>query len=634
MKITIVERSFAFWWRIRPFHTLNGLFLLFLTFGATKVSAQIVPYASDNIDGVEIRPYYFKDTLGTFGISEMASGMLNATLIRAKSPYLTFGDATVPWWQTFQVYHNANKRKTFILWFSRRNVDSIQVWQKFPNDSLTFLGTFGVSAHDSDRFLLTNGYYSALTLHPGLNQLYIRASNKTGTAYMGYQVLSSERFKIQSRYHVIYFGLFVGVAFISLIFCFLMFSTYSDKSYLFYGLYVIAILLRESFNHAAWFTLNASMQRHCVSLFLGGSFGLFLRYFLRLWDYNKAFDSFVKYYCLSFYILIPFFAFTVDDEQQLTSKILLQLILAALLFNNVLILAYTINWYNRSIQAKVVFWAYLPLFAFSFLNVMRNMNLIPNYGILQHGMMLGFLFEIAIFTIAFVRFYRKSKSSQNDLINQIEIGEKSRALAVKKAENRVKEEIARDLHDDIAASVSSIRILSKIAKEQSLKDNKNISSLFEQINQNAQSTLDNISDLIWTLRPHEDPFINLADRMRAYAMTMLENEEVEYELNMPKEIPDVEIELNTRRNLLVVYKEAMNNAIKHSACSKIKIDFRFQVGRAIMSIQDNGKGFDQQAQQNGIGQGLKKMQDRAKDIGATLAIRSAPGKGTTVEILL
>jgi signal transduction histidine kinase len=606
------------------------LYIGFLSLLCGTLTAQMRPYATEGISSVDIAPYFVRDSSGEMGIKQMTAGKYDPYLIRAESPYLSFGDAPTPWWQTFQLVHNEEQDKTFILWLRRRNVDSIQVWHKFPNDSVVFLGNFGVSAHDSERFSLNNGYHTALTLQKGTNQIYIRALNKLGTAYMGYQVMTPTSFKVQSRYYVIFFGLFMGVAFISLLFCVLMFSTYSDWAYFFYALYVVSIVMRECFNYAVGPDLGSSMQRHGITLFLGASLGLFLRFFLRIWEYSKSFDTFIKYYSTSFYFAIPAYALVVGEEQQAVSKLFLQVILVALLFNNVLIVTFAIVQFRKIVHARVVLLAYFPLACFTFLNVMRNMNLIPNYPILQHGMIFGFILEIAIFTFAFVQFYRSMKSTQSDLEDQLEQEEKSRPLDVKDAESRVKEEIARDLHDDIAASVSSIRILSKIAKDQAQRENTGIVPLFEQINRNAQHTLDNIGDLIWTLRTHPEPLTDLADRITTYTVGLLENQDIQYDIRMPSEMPHLDLDLNTRRNLLVVFKEALNNAVTHSKCSHIQIALSLQSGQLILRVQDNGEGFDTQSKPVGIGQGIAKMRARAQDIGAALDIYAAPQEGTSV----
>ncbi|MBK8557757.1 MAG: histidine kinase dimerization/phosphoacceptor domain-containing protein [Lewinellaceae bacterium] len=93
------------------------------------------------------------------------------------------------------------------------------------------------------------------------------------------------------------------------------------------------------------------------------------------------------------------------------------------------------------------------------------------------------------------------------------------------------------MHDDVAASMSGIRILSQVARQQIMQEAPQTASLLEQINHSAQTTLEGISDLIWAVKPNENYLNDIADRMRAHASKVLEASDIAYQFNIARELP-------------------------------------------------------------------------------------------------
>jgi signal transduction histidine kinase len=157
----------------------------------------------------------------------------------------------------------------------------------------------------------------------------------------------------------------------------------------------------------------------------------------------------------------------------------------------------------------------------------------------------------------------------------------------------------------------------------------------EQINKSAQTTLESISDLIWSVKPHTDFLNDMADRVREYCGKVLESQDIAYKINIPRLLPILELEIETRRNIYLLFKEAINNAVKHSNCSTLDISLDANKEHISLRVADNGIGFVlAEKQAEGNGQGLRNLFKRARDIGGELKIDSTPGKGTLVEFKL
>ncbi|MCC7246916.1 MAG: hypothetical protein IT269_14625 [Saprospiraceae bacterium] len=581
-----------------------------------------------------INPYMLMDTLNALSIDSFAAGKYDDRLLKAESPFLTFGRSPASWWLRFDLKNTTNKPQTRMLWFSRRNFDYLSLWQSVgKRDSISKLEDVGVAVHNATKFLLSNGYYVPVTLQPGMNYCYIKTWNKTGSLYLTISLYTPSEFASYNRWNVFIFGLFAGVIILSVLFGLQLFFVYRDQVYIFYVAYILAIMLREMYNFAIGFPLTSSMQRHCVSFLLVSTFGLFLRYFLRTWEFSRSLDNIIKWSTGFFLIIIPFYSMLLTQEQHTISKFMFRVLSMSSLFFIVLTAYFTITRFSYDQRSRIVALAFIPLGTAFFLNLMRNLNLIPNLPLLQYAVMIGFMFEIIIFTTVFTRFYRTLENERQVLELKLAVEQQQNALSIQAAEQKVKDQIARDLHDDVAASLSGIRILSKVAIEQFSSKLPSSAPLLEQINQNAHSTLESISDLIWTLRATSDHLNGLADRMRSYANRTLEAKGIEVNWKVPRDLLNVEMDIESRRNIYLIFKEAVNNTIAHSSATQMDIELKIDDNQILtVRLEDNGSGFNTEEKLQGIGTGLNNMARRARDIQAELIIDSAEGKGCVITL--
>jgi signal transduction histidine kinase len=184
----------------------------------------------------------------------------------------------------------------------------------------------------------------------------------------------------------------------------------------------------------------------------------------------------------------------------------------------------------------------------------------------------------------------------------------------------------------VAASMSGIRILSQVARNQFAGKSPEAVSLLEQISLNASAILDSISDLIWAVKPHPDYLNDMADRMREYAVKIFDAKDIEYRLSIPRNLPMRDMDIETRRNIYLIFKEAVNNAMKYSSCTHMEVNLQVNNEQLLLRVADNGVGFD--AGTTIRGNGLANMEKRARDIGGALSVISGSGKGTEVLLSL
>ena len=150
------------------------------------------------------------------------------------------------------------------------------------------------------------------------------------------------------------------------------------------------------------------------------------------------------------------------------------------------------------------------------------------------------------------------------------------------------------------------------------------------INESAHKMLDAMNDIIWNIQPQNDTLDSIVARMRSFASELLEAKKIPLCWNVADNVKHLHLALAVRHDFLLIYKEAVNNLAKYSAASEANINLEFHHPNLILTISDNGKGFDPQKTKNG--NGLKNMQSRAKKIGAVYHLLTEIGKGTTITL--
>lgn len=201
--------------------------------------------------------------------------------------------------------------------------------------------------------------------------------------------------------------------------------------------------------------------------------------------------------------------------------------------------------------------------------------------------------------------------------------------------HEVRNKIARDLHDDIGSTLGSIHWYSQIANIK-IKSNQlnDISTIMEKIESGSQEIIDKTSDTVWAVKPENDRLEDLLYRMEAYAAALLGVANISFDIACEENLKQVRLRMETRKNLFLIFKEAIHNILKYSNCTEIFIKFSGTRKSFKMFITDNGIGFDADRVMPYNGNGVANMKKRAEEIGGVFSITSAPGSGTSIEVAL
>lgn len=197
---------------------------------------------------------------------------------------------------------------------------------------------------------------------------------------------------------------------------------------------------------------------------------------------------------------------------------------------------------------------------------------------------------------------------------------------------RERARIAMDVHDDIGSRMTHLVLNGEVVQGELPADSKARVQV-EQICEDARGVLSSIDEILWALNPRRDTLQDFADYVCDYAQKFLGPAGIECVFEMDTETLDAGADLPLRRSLLMAIKETLNNTVKYSGATEL----RLQIGRLrhnlVVVVQDNGRGFDPASARPGRN-GLGNMSRRMRELGGHCHIASQPGQGCRIEFCI
>lgn len=189
--------------------------------------------------------------------------------------------------------------------------------------------------------------------------------------------------------------------------------------------------------------------------------------------------------------------------------------------------------------------------------------------------------------------------------------------------------LSRDLHDEVGATLSGIAMYSYITKEQ-IKNNEPelVNNSLDVIKDNAREMIAKLNDIVWAVNPIQDNLYQLIQRLKDFTLQLAVPKAIAINFITNEGLSTLKLSMEKRKNIYLICKEAVNNAVKYSECTSINIDVAIKEKYIYISIADNGKGFSVEMENRG--NGLTNMLSRADEIKAKLEINSSPGQGTII----
>ena len=203
-------------------------------------------------------------------------------------------------------------------------------------------------------------------------------------------------------------------------------------------------------------------------------------------------------------------------------------------------------------------------------------------------------------------------------------------LNIRNAREGERSRIARDLHDDLGASLTEISILAALAAEDA--SDSTLHPSLDQLSVKAKNVVGTLDEIVWAVNPREDTLRSLVEYIAAFAREFLDIARIPLRGDVTREIPGYPLGAPQRHGIFLAAREALNNIVKHSGATEVKLRIGIESNILEIRIEDNGRGFNPEYASGG--DGLGNLDRRMQEAGGECRIETFPGKGTTVILRL
>ena len=594
---------------------LVSILTVIVGFAQRKITIQNPNEAQ--VIGREIEVFEDKTASLPFEVVHLRSD-IDARFTQSIQPNPNFGVTASVVWARFTLQNKSSQK--LYLEISEPVIDSIDIYRIDANNKITHKKS-GVYVPVSKRDFHTNFYLFDLNLN----------SEQTCTYYIRFQNSLPMLFPMRVAPLKVYFednhskdlmqGVYLGIMLVMAIFNFFIYFTVRSKEYIYYVIYVFSFACFFAYNKGIGheFIWNKALWFNRITpIFIssGVSFGLlFANTFLDADKYLPSSQKVTK--SLIGLIVICLVSHWIGLG---SLSITLLHFVAFFIVIYVLMIA-TYIWLQGSQTALFFLIAWSVFLVSAMIFIMQLSNILPSDNFTRNALQVGSALEVVLLSFALayrINSDRKERTKyQAEVIRQLQANEQMRSR------------IARDLHDDIGSTLSSIGILSQVVENQMGKNSDSVKDMVRRIGESSQKVQRSLSDIVWTTKQTEDNFDNVLVKMKEFTSEMLEMKDIFYHFNSDN-LPDVRLSPSKQYNFYLIYKEAINNIVKYSNADEVTIDLNHQADSLILNIVDNGIGFDE----NNIktGNGLGNMRKRAESLGGEIEIHSKHSEGTKIRL--
>lgn len=202
----------------------------------------------------------------------------------------------------------------------------------------------------------------------------------------------------------------------------------------------------------------------------------------------------------------------------------------------------------------------------------------------------------------------------------------------KEEQSKVRERTAEDFHDEVGNKLTRINVLTNVLKNKIAQPTPDTERIIQQIQDNAAQLYSGTRDILWSLKPSNDNLYEILHRIRDFGGELFQDTEVDFEfIGSDERWNNYKLPLDVSRNLIMIFKEALNNSLKYSKATKVKLEAHLKADDTLqMILSDNGNGFDIHYVKKG--HGIDNMNTRATRIKGRLYIDSNKDKGTIITL--
>ncbi|RPI06994.1 MAG: hypothetical protein EHM64_00935 [Ignavibacteriae bacterium] len=596
-----------------PSYFLNRAVVILVTIISFIVNTQAQNKLVLNASNVEyeLTPYLsvFEDKSCLRTIQEILSPEILYQFKPASNTMLNPGITNSSWWVRVEIVDSTLNGNRWILQANYPGIDNVDL---FIVDSLhrIFSKHAGTLLPFNRREIKDRRAAFSIRSQRMINQtLYVRFESQSSVA-LYLRLMTLQRYMDADHNAQFYLGIFYGSILILVLYNLFLFLAIRDTSYLFYVLYVAGYVFHQMVVdglYEEYFFPNSVVASVHIFQMAIGFFLLFGSLFTQRILFSSRFSPLLHKgltVCAILGGMVLIFA-SITSGPLMNRMISFIIIPYALLTTAMAI----IGLQNRYAPARFYLLAVMGFLIGLIVRGLRVSGVLPLNLFTEYTLQAGMLWEMTLFSFAL-----------GDRINTIKIEKE-----LEKGEMRSR--IAADLHDEIGSNLSSISMTSQMIRR-SAKLSQLEKHRLAEITAIAKETTDAIRDIVWFINPQHDKFVDLIQRLKEVTPKFLTD--LQYTFNTSGHIIESMPDLLIRKEIYLIYKEILHNIVKHANATKVAIEIKSQSNRFILSVCDDGVGFEAGDVKDGLG--LKNLSDRAAKIGAIIDISSCTGRGVKITL--
>ncbi len=566
-----------------------------------------------------------EDKEGTLDINDVSSESFREKYVFYDKETLNFKFTSSVYWCRFIVIDTLSELASGMLtsrtnrtWLLIRNDPILEDIRVYYKNNIEPKNTFiekraGSIIPTRDKAIKANDFIADIPVHKNVpDTVYLRVKSAS-QFIISFNMLTNGEYVIRSSQRNMFHGVLFGIFLLLIVYNSILYFSIKNKVYLYYVLYIASFALFIFIMQGYFFEVIGRIFEHdyfiltLITVTITATFWLLLtREFLS----TKLFLP-GAYRLLTFLIpLAPILCF--------------------------ISIVFKISWLSAAL-ALTFLGFYLIGAVITILAIRKEVYLAKNYLLALSGITISIIVSTSARNNFFPlpwNFFTQNVLSfgilWEALILAATVGYRFSYLRAEKEKEKslMRNQIAADLHDEVGSNLSSIALQSRLMMNGSMLDTNSKEQL-QNITDIAGTTTDTIRDIVWFINPYHDNSEDLLIRMKELASKMLVNLDYTFTSNKEYEhIFDLLPDLNKRRHVYLIFKESLNNIVKHSTADKVMISLKEKDKKFEMTITDNGKGFDEELITKG--EGLRNIRNRAAQIGAQILIESKEGEGTKI----
>jgi signal transduction histidine kinase len=591
---------------------LTWLFVLLTACCVHVVTAQELTVLRDARQSYLLGPHFelFVDRGHRLTIQEIVPDSIAEQFRQARSPVPNFSSTSSAIWVRFSVVDSTDEYGVWLLEVGYPMLDEVTLFTRSQDSSFTRMVSSS-SVPVNERTVRHRLHYFHLVLEKNIPQeFFLRIIARTSIP-VSLTIRHVREFMDFDHNMQMTLGLFYGALLIMVLYNLFLFFSIRDRVYLLYVCYVISYtiyqlgsdgLLKEYVFTSGRDFFYWTYAGIAGFLFFGA---LFTQSYLTTKQRTPVLHRVLQLIEALALLTLPFLPVLAGGPMNMIATILGTAYIAT---------GFTAAVICRKQGFRPASYYLLALSGFFvglLFRIMRVDALVAMNYFTQNAFQMGVLWEITMLSLA--------------------LGNRINTLKAENAHERelIRHRISSDLHDEIGSNLSSITLSSQMVQRSGRLGNLEKRRLAE-ITATAKETTDAMRDIVWFINPEHDELADLLLRLKDVTSKLLVGYDYTFKTSGKTivTIPDLLI----RKEVYLFYKEALHNIIKHAKASKVDINFMSQKGMFVLSVCDNGIGFEVRDVDGGFG--LRNLRERAERIGATFDLSSCRGEGTKITLSL